>query len=40
MHRLGIALKTYGAAKHAANRMDLFHRLFAGTGDGSMPYAG
>ncbi|MFF9785666.1 hypothetical protein [Streptomyces nigrescens] len=30
---LGDALKQYGAAKHAAGRMDLFGALFAGTPD-------
>ncbi|MGW1007428.1 hypothetical protein ACWDBD_44330 [Streptomyces sp. NPDC001118] len=41
MRRLGAALEAYGAAKHAEGRMDLFMRLFAGTGDdGSVPGAG
>jgi hypothetical protein len=38
MRHLGTALETYGQAKHAAGRMDLFQRLFAGTGDGEVPY--
>ncbi|MEW1660633.1 MULTISPECIES: hypothetical protein [unclassified Streptomyces] len=30
MHRLGKALQAYGAAKHAAGRIDLFHQLSGG----------
>lgn len=40
MGRLGTALEAYGEAKNAAGRMDLFMRLFAGTGDGKVPYTG
>lgn len=39
MHRLGNALKAYGKAKHAEDRMDLFHQLFAGTSSEDVPYA-
>jgi hypothetical protein len=38
MGRLGKALEAYGEAKNAAGRMDLFMRLFAGTGDDGIPY--
>ncbi|TLQ39459.1 hypothetical protein [Streptomyces marianii] len=38
MRLLGTALETYGTAKHAAGRMDLFQRLFDGTGDNAIPY--
>ncbi|MEU8473361.1 hypothetical protein AB0F30_36795 [Streptomyces sp. NPDC029006] len=37
MRRIGVATKAYGAAKHAAGRMHLFHRLFDGTGDDDLP---
>lgn len=39
MRRLGAALEAYGAAKHAAGRMQLFHRLFEGAGD-DVPFSG
>lgn len=39
MRRIGVATEAYGTAKHAAGRMDLFHRLFDGTGD-DLPWAG
>ncbi|MEU3862712.1 hypothetical protein AB0F03_36310 [Streptomyces sp. NPDC028722] len=38
MRRIGVATKAYGAAKHAAGRMHLFHRLFDGTGDDDLPW--
>ncbi|MFI1205582.1 hypothetical protein ACH4VR_40205 [Streptomyces sp. NPDC020883] len=38
--RLGNALAAYGAAKHSADRMELFRQLFAGTGDDAIPYNG
>ncbi|MEO3978968.1 hypothetical protein [Streptomyces sp. CAU 1734] len=40
MDRIGVATEAYGAAKHAAGRMDLFHRLFDGTGDDDLPWNG
>jgi hypothetical protein len=40
MRRLGTALEAYGAAKHTAGRMDLFHRLFDGTDEDTLPYSG
>lgn len=39
MRRIGVATEAYGTAKHAAGRMDLFHRLFEGTGD-DLPWTG
>jgi hypothetical protein len=38
MRRLGTALEAYGEAKNATGRMDLFMRLFTGTGDDEVPY--
>ncbi|MET9778948.1 hypothetical protein ABZ023_32645 [Streptomyces sp. NPDC006367] len=38
MRRIGIATEAYGATKHAEGRMDLFHRLFDGTGDDDLPW--
>ncbi|MEV3998982.1 hypothetical protein ACFYPK_28530 [Streptomyces halstedii] len=40
MRRIGVATEAYGAAKHAADRMDLFHRLFENTGDDDLPWNG
>ncbi|MFE0857286.1 hypothetical protein [Streptomyces mutabilis] len=40
MRRIGVATEAYGTAKHAAGRMDLFHRLFEGTGDDDIPWTG
>ncbi|MGW2686213.1 hypothetical protein ACWC6I_24050 [Streptomyces sp. NPDC001414] len=40
MRRIGVATEAYGEAKHAAGRMDLFHRLFDGTGDDDLPWTG
>ncbi|GGU40264.1 hypothetical protein [Streptomyces violascens] len=40
MRLIGIATEAYGAAKHAAGRMDLFHRLFENTGDHDLPWNG
>ncbi|MFD9567046.1 hypothetical protein [Streptomyces sp. NPDC059994] len=40
MHRLGAALEAYGAAKHTADRMDLFQRLFADTTSDGTLHAG
>ncbi|MBZ3908598.1 MULTISPECIES: hypothetical protein [Streptomyces] len=40
MRLIGVATEAYGAAKHAAGRMDLFHRLFENTGDDDLPWNG
>ncbi|MFE0369557.1 hypothetical protein [Streptomyces tendae] len=40
MRLIGAATEAYGAAKHAAGRMDLFHRLFENTGDDDLPWNG
>ncbi len=40
MRRIGVATEAYGAAKNAAGRMDLFHRLFENTGDDDLPWNG
>lgn len=40
MRRIGVATEAYGTAKHATDRMDLFHRLFEGTGDDDLPWTG
>ncbi|MFJ3176162.1 hypothetical protein ACIPJK_36075 [Streptomyces roseus] len=34
------ATEAYGAAKNAAGRMDVFHRLFENTGDDDLPWNG
>ncbi|MFF4933147.1 hypothetical protein ACFY2H_30300 [Streptomyces griseofuscus] len=38
MRRIGVATEAYGAAKHAAGRMELFHQLFDGTSDNDLPW--
>ncbi|MFG2211913.1 hypothetical protein [Streptomyces sp. NPDC048638] len=38
MRLIGTATEAYGAAKHAADRMDLFHRLFENTTDNNLPW--
>ncbi|MFB8401145.1 hypothetical protein [Streptomyces sp. NPDC055912] len=40
LRSLGTGLEAYGEAKNIAGRMDLFMRLFAGTGDDEVPYIG
>ncbi len=40
IRRIGVATEAYGKAKHAADRMDLFHQLFENTSDDDLPGTG